>query len=105
MFYKYYLGFTSEQWDSHRRRKSLLEECRGLLIPAPLPPKTFKQVHTNVPVLKNYNGDLGDAYWGKWVKRTYGSLMPVKSWISHTNLKEVARDLVYSGHKTRLLRV
>ncbi len=33
--------------------------------------KVFAPVNPNLEVLGNYEGDLGDNYWGKWEKNPY----------------------------------
>ena len=55
------------------------------------PVKVFNPVNSNVPVLEEYEGVLGEEYWGKWQKNPYrkekGSL------ISHEEIRRVAEEM------------
>ena len=55
------------------------------------PVKVFNPVNSNVPVLEEYEGVLGEEYWGKWQKNPYrkekGSL------ISHEEIRKVAEEM------------
>ena len=53
--------------------------------------KTFNPVNKNVPRLKEYGTDLGDAYWDKWVCNPYRE--EKGSFIDHNELREVAEEM------------
>ena len=46
------------------------------------PLKVFNPVNSNVPVLEEYEGELGEENWGKWQKNPYrkekGSLIAMR---------------------------
>ena len=53
--------------------------------------KTFKPANENVPRLKEYGTDLGDAYWDKWVCNSYKKEQG--SFIDHNELRVVAEEM------------
>ena len=53
--------------------------------------KTFKPANENVPRLKEYGTDLGDAYWDKWVCNSYKKEQG--SFIDHDELRVVAEEM------------
>ena len=53
--------------------------------------KTFKPANENVPRLKEYGTDLGDAYWDKWVCNSYKKEQG--SFIDHDELRVLAEEM------------
>ena len=98
------LGFSDHQWAEYINRRRLLTEVKGLPLPAALSPKKFVQKHKEIPVLGDYSGKLPGAYWGKWTRRSYGSLVPARSWVCPDKLVEVASKVGYKNRE-RLERV
>ena len=99
------LGFTDQQWANYCLGDDLVKTWTGVEIPEPLPPKEFLPTHPNLPVLSSYRGKLPQSYWDKWIKRTYQSLLPVKSWISPKELKSIAEEIGYPTSDAQLKRV
>ena len=62
-------------------------------------------MYKNIPILDNYTGILSDSYWEHWTKRTYQSLMPVKSCICQVEIEKTAKSLGYTGNEERLKRI
>ena len=98
-------GFTDEQWERYIQTRQRVKRWEQEPLPSPLPLKEFKQTYTNLPVLKSYSGSLSESYWGKWEKRTYASLNPVRSWICPERLLEVAAKEGLCLDHMRLQRV
>ena len=73
-------------------------------LPSPLPLKSFVQKHKELPVLSTYCGRLPGSYWGKWKRRSYGSLTPARSWVCPDKVAKLASTLGYKDID-RLTRV
>ena len=89
--------------EGRERQMALIASLRGKLIPATTPPIEFVQKF-NLPVLDNYRGKFPMSYWCKWKKRTIEDLLPHKSWVSLSWVKDLA---IRSGYQDvdRLNRV
>ena len=55
------------------------------------PLQIFKPVNSNVPVLKECIGVLGEEYWEKWQKNPYRK--EKVSWINHEEIRNVAEEM------------
>ena len=66
------------------------------LSPLELPKlKEFKP-KMGLPKLSSYKGNAPVGYWKSWPKRTFEQMLPTKSWVSSTKLKELALNYSYS---------
>ena len=62
----------------------------------------FPYKHQNIPIVENYNKDLGDEYWGNWEGNPYNKRPG--SWISWVKLNEEAESCGYP-YRDKKLRI
>ena len=98
------LEFTHKQWQNLSRRGQLLKKWEAEPCPAPLPKKTFKPSHVNLPTLDKYSSVLPADYWSRWIKKTYDEVKAAASWVNPDQVRRVAISLGYTGREHHLLR-
>ena len=74
-----------------RREKEMALICsfRGKQIP-PLPAPASFNPKFKLPTLSTYRGEFKASYWAKWRKRTLTDVLPHKSWVSSSALRDMA---------------
>ena len=73
---------------------ALICSFRGKPIP-PLPEPAVFKPKFRLPTLSTYRGEFNASYWAKWKKRTLADVLPHKSWVSSSALRDMAYRVGY----------